>query len=56
MWVVAGAVDFGAGSAFQGVVLAKTAVTVETGASVGGRLLSQTFVTLQKAKIVQPTT
>jgi len=54
VWVVAGSVDFGVGSHFEGIVLTKTAATLETGATANGRILAQTFVALQKATIVAP--
>lgn len=50
----AGAVSIGTSAHFQGVMLAKTLVAVKTGASVSGRLLAQTAVTLQKNSITQP--
>ena len=39
---------------FEGVVLAKTMVAMKTGASMNGRLLAQTAVTLQMNSITQP--
>lgn len=54
VWVVAGAVDFGAAAHLEGVLLGKTAVTLQTGTSVNGRILAQTFVSLQKATVVAP--
>ena len=53
-WQVAGAVTIGTTAHFEGVVLAKTMVAVNTGASVNGRLLAQTAVTLQMNAITQP--
>ena len=53
-WQVAGAVSIGTTAHFEGVVLAKTMVAVKTGASVNGRLLAQTAVTLQMNSITQP--
>ena len=53
-WQSAGVVSIGTTAHFEGVVLAKTLVAVKTGASVNGRLLAQTAVTLQKNKITQP--
>jgi len=53
-WQVAGAVSIGTTAHFEGVVLTKTMVAVKTGASVNGRLLAQTAVTLQKNSITQP--
>ena len=54
-WQVAGAVSIGTTAHFEGVVLTKTMVAVKTGASVNGRLLAQTAVTLQMNAITQPT-
>ncbi|MBB6133787.1 hypothetical protein HD842_001929 [Massilia aurea] len=54
-WQSAGAVSIGTTAHFEGVMLAKTMVAVKTGASVNGRLLAQTAVTLQKNSITQPT-
>ena len=46
-WQVAGAVTIGTTAHFEGVVLGKTMVAVNTGASVNGRLMAQTAVTLR---------
>ena len=53
-WQAAGAVTIGTHAHFEGVVLAKTMVAVKTGASVKGRLLAQTAVTLEMNAITQP--
>ena len=53
-WQVAGAVTIGTTAHFEGVVLAKTMIAVNTGASVSGRLLAQTAVTLQMNAVTQP--
>ncbi len=53
-WQVAGSVTIGTTAHFEGVVLGKTLVAVNTGASVNGRLLAQTAVTLQMNVITQP--
>jgi hypothetical protein len=53
-WQVAGAVTIGTTAHFEGVILAKTLIAVNTGASVNGRLLAQTAVTLQKNAVNQP--
>jgi hypothetical protein len=53
-WQVAGQATFGAGSHFEGVLLSKTAITLQTGATMNGRALAQTAVALQSATIVQP--
>ncbi|KAJ7663050.1 antifreeze protein [Mycena rosella] len=51
VWVVAGAVTAGAGSHIEGVILGKTSITLQTGTTANSRLLSQTFVALQKATV-----
>ena len=53
-WQVAGAVTIGTTAHFEGVVLAKTMIAVNTGATVTGRLLAQTAVTLQMNAVSQP--
>ena len=53
-WQVAGAVTIGTTAHFEGIVLAKTMIAVNTGASVHGRLLAQTAVTLQMNAVTQP--
>ena len=53
-WQVAGAVTIGTTAHFEGVVLGKTMIAVNTGASVTGRLLAQTAVTLQMNAVTQP--
>jgi hypothetical protein len=46
-WQVAGGVTIGTGADFQGVILSKTLIAVQTDAKVTGRLFAQTAVTLQ---------
>ncbi|MDO8466572.1 MAG: ice-binding family protein [bacterium] len=53
-WQVAGAVTLGAGSHFEGNLLAKTNVAMITGATLNGRALAQTAVTLQSNAISLP--
>lgn len=53
-WQVAGKGAFGAGSHFEGILLCKTEVTLQTGATMNGRILAQTMVALQKATVSQP--
>jgi hypothetical protein len=55
-WQVAGAVTLGTTAHFEGVILAKTVIALHTGASVNGRLLSQTAVTLQMNAVNEPLT
>ena len=53
-WQAAGGVAIGTTAHFEGVLLGKTLIAVKTGASVNGRLLAQTAVTLQKNAVTQP--
>lgn len=53
-WQVAGAVTLGTNAHFEGVVLGKKMIAVNTGTSVNGRLLAQTAVTLQMNAITAP--
>jgi hypothetical protein len=54
VWQVAGLATLGTTSHFEGVLLSKTLIALKTGATVNGRLLSQTAVTLEKNKITTP--
>ena len=45
-WQVAGLVDLGTTAHGEGVILSQTGITLRTGASINGRLLAQTAVTL----------
>jgi hypothetical protein len=54
VWQVAGAVTIGTTAHFEGVILAKTMIAVNTGATVNGRLFAQTAVTLQMNAVTQP--
>jgi Ice-binding-like len=53
-WQTGGAVTLGTTSHFEGVVLSKTAINLKTGASINGRLLAQTAVTLQMNSVTKP--
>ncbi|MDP1921338.1 MAG: ice-binding family protein [Myxococcales bacterium] len=53
-WQVAGKVDLGTTAHLEGVVLCETAITLRTGASINGRLLAQTAVSLDGNRVVQP--
>jgi Ice-binding-like len=53
-WQVAGTVDLGATAHAEGVILSKTSINLTTGASVNGRLLAQTAVTLDSATVTAP--
>jgi hypothetical protein len=53
-WQVAGLVDFGTTAHCEGVVLSQTGITLRTGASINGRLLAQTAVSLAGSTVVAP--
>ncbi|MBA2403753.1 MAG: DUF3494 domain-containing protein [Bdellovibrionales bacterium] len=53
-WQVAGNVDLFASAHFEGIILGKKAVNLQTLASINGRIYSQTEVTLQDNDVVQP--
>jgi ice-binding like protein len=53
-WQVAGITTLGTTSQFEGTILAKTIIAIKTGASINGRLFSQTAVTLQKNVVKKP--
>jgi len=46
-WQVSGSVTLGTTSHFEGTILGKTGINLQTGATVNGRLLAQTAVTLE---------
>lgn len=51
VWASVGAVNIGSTAHFEGILLASTAVTLDTGATMNGRILSQTSVALQQATV-----
>jgi hypothetical protein len=53
-WQTSGAVTLGTTSHFEGNILSKTGINLLTGASINGRLLAQTAVTLQKSTVTKP--
>ena len=53
-WQVAGTATVGTTAQFKGVILSKTCVTLQTGASLNGRALAQTAVILDKNTVTQP--
>lgn len=53
-WQVGGEVTLGTTSHFEGILLVKTAIHLRTGASINGRLLAQTAVTLDANDVVPP--
>jgi hypothetical protein len=54
VWQTFGQAMLGTNSHFEGVLLCKTGVVLSTGASVNGRLLAQTAVTLDQSVVTQP--
>ncbi|MHB1454835.1 MAG: ice-binding family protein [Saccharofermentanales bacterium] len=53
-WQVAQTVAIGTGSHFEGIVLCKTNISLGTKASINGRLLAQTAVTLIMSTVTAP--
>jgi hypothetical protein len=53
-WQVAGQATLGSTSHFEGIILSKTAITLQTGASMKGRALAQTQVALDDNAITAP--
>jgi Ice-binding-like len=53
-WQTAGAVTLGTTTHFEGNILGATGINLQTGASINGRLLAQTAVTLQMNTVTQP--
>ena len=53
-WQIAGGATLGANSHFEGILISKTAVTLQTGATMNGRILAQTHIALEQAAVTQP--
>ncbi len=53
-WQIAGKAVLGTTSHLEGIVLCKTLIAMKTGASINGRLLAQTAVTLQMNNVTAP--
>jgi hypothetical protein len=53
-WQASGAVTLGTTSHFEGIILGQTGINMKTGATINGRLLAQTAVTLQKNMVTRP--
>jgi hypothetical protein len=53
-WQTSGAVTFGTTSHFEGIILGQTGINLQTGASINGRMLAQTAVTLQMNTVTRP--
>ncbi len=50
-WQVVGQITLGATAHFEGVLLSQTAIHLNTGASINGRLLAQSAVTLNGSTV-----
>jgi hypothetical protein len=53
-WVVSDVVTFGTTSHFEGNILGQTGINMQTGATINGRMLAQTAVTLQMNTVNKP--
>jgi hypothetical protein len=53
-WQTADAVTLGTTSHFEGNILSQTGINMQTGATINGRMLAQTAVTLQMNTVTQP--
>jgi len=53
-WQVAGEVTIGTTSHFEGIILSKTGITLNTGASLNGRILAQTAAIFDSNTVVEP--
>ena len=53
-WQVAGYTLLGTNSHFEGIVMSKTGITFQTGATMNGRALARTAVILNANKVTQP--
>src|ERR1035437_3385796 len=53
-WQTSGAVTLGTTSHFEGNILGQTGINMQTGATINGRMLAQTAVTLQMNTVTQP--
>jgi hypothetical protein len=53
-WQVSGGVDLGTTAHLEGVILGQTAIALRTGASITGRLLAQSAVSIDNSVVVQP--
>lgn len=54
-WQVSGEVNIGTNAHFEGIILSMTAINLNTGASLTGRALAQSAITLDQNVITQPT-
>jgi len=54
IWQVSGRAELGTTSHCEGTILSQTSIILRTGATVNGRLLAQTAITLDSATVTQP--
>ena len=54
-WATFAAADLGTTVAFRGVILSQTSIAMATGASINGRMMAETAVTLGQNVVTQPT-
>jgi hypothetical protein len=54
-WQVAGTVTLGTTAHFEGIVLSQTAIILNTGSSINGRLLAQSAIALDQSTVTEPT-
>ena len=54
VWQIAGALNLGASAHAEGIVLSQTAITLQTGASIEGRLLAQAAVNIAGSVVAAP--
>lgn len=54
-WQVSGEVTIGTNAHFEGIILSMTAINLRTGASLNGRALAQSAITLDQNTVTQPT-
>jgi hypothetical protein len=53
-WQVSGLVELGTTAHMEGIVLGQTSITLQTGASIKGRLLAQSAVNIDGSAVVEP--
>jgi hypothetical protein len=53
-WQVSGTVEVGTTAHVEGIVMSQTGITLDTGASINGRLLAQSAVNIRTSTVVEP--
>lgn len=54
VWQVSGSANLDTTSHFEGIILCQTSIMLRTGASINGRLMAQTAVTLDSSTVAEP--